>query len=352
MTPFSRVASALRGVPQTENAVCLHTWGTYPFEIQGKLPIYCHCGGDVLADIDEGFWRLFGSDWIQTRQELSHRDIWVTCEAELPHQPPEIAQTSGNTLIPIPETKADIDALFPEPGESMEGELARGSFEHIGVLRTRLDEHIFIAPNQGAPGSSIWGLNFEDSLIFAHEQPALTEYYIHRACQAFLPAVQAAKQCGAHAFIFSEGFGGAIDLLSPEDFTRTYLTPKIAFYQAVKAMGLYAIGYCLGDVRPYLHLLEQIPMDGMMIEESKKRFVLDPVEIRRRLKPEICLFGNLDSILLLNGDHAEIRAEVNRQAAALRDGSFIFINGSPIAPGTPPDNLRVFLDAARGAQPC
>ena len=87
-------------------------------------------------------------------------------------------------------------------------------------------------------------------------------------------------------------------------------------------------------------------MSALMIEEDKKGFTLDPTEIRRLLRQEICLFGNLDSALLLNGTPDAIRTEVCRQKAA-EHGSFVVANGSPLILGTPPENLEVFLEEAR-----
>jgi uroporphyrinogen-III decarboxylase len=84
-----------------------------------------------------------------------------------------------------------------------------------------------------------------------------------------------------------------------------------------------------------------------MIEESKKGFVLDPVSIRRALPERIVLFGNVDSQILRFGTGREIREAVRRQARAGGHGPFVHINGSPICPGTPPDSIRAFLDAAR-----
>jgi uroporphyrinogen-III decarboxylase len=68
------------------------------------------------------------------------------------------------------------------------------------------------------------------------------------------------------------------------------------------------------------------------------------------MSDEIALFGNIDSSLLLRGSIKEIQEAVADQAKALRQGRFVFINGSPICPDTPPDNLRAFIEFARGAK--
>ncbi len=39
----------------------------------------------------------------------------------------------------------------------------------------------------------------------------------------------------------------------------------------------------------------------LMVEEDKNGFALDPLKIRRMLRPETCLIGNVDRTLLLRG---------------------------------------------------
>jgi uroporphyrinogen-III decarboxylase len=91
-----------------------------------------------------------------------------------------------------------------------------------------------------------------------------------------------------------------------------------------------------------------VGVDGVLIEESKKTFHLDPVEIRKRLDPRVILFGNVDSYLLLTGPSSAIRDAVARQAEARAHGPFVHANGSPLCPGTPPEHIEAFLEAASG----
>ncbi len=128
---------------------------------------------------------------------------------------------------------------------------------------------------------------------------------------------------------------------------RLELETKRSFYSQVRETGLLGIGYFLGDVRPNMTFINSLDMAGLMIEESKKTFILDPMEIRKMLRPEVCLFGNVDSLLLKGGGPDRIREEVRRQKAAAEFGPFVMANGSPIIIGTPPGNLDAFLDEGR-----
>jgi uroporphyrinogen-III decarboxylase len=99
-----------------------------------------------------------------------------------------------------------------------------------------------------------------------------------------------------------------------------------------------------------MSLINSLDMAGLLIEESKKHFVLDPVEIRKMLRPQVCLFGNVDSTLLKHGTPDQIRAEVSRQLRAAEIGPFVLANGSPIVCGTPVENLQAYL-SCRPAPP-
>ena len=119
-------------------------------------------------------------------------------------------------------------------------------------------------------------------------------------------------------------------------------------YAELREIGLLPIGYWLGDVRPHLHWLNALGMSGLMVEEDRKGFRLDPLEVRRALRPEVCLFGNLDSTVLLRGSPEAIRAEVTHQRRAADAGAFVFASGSPLVRGTPPANIDAYIQAARG----
>ena len=204
-----------------------------------------------------------------------------------------------------------------------------------------------IAINDGAPGSWVHGWSFEDTAIACLDKPDLVAHYVYKDCERFLTDVRAAKSCGADAYIFSEGFPGSLDNISPAMHERLEGDTKRWFYSEVRKIGLLPIGYWLGDVRPNMRLINSLDMAGLMIEESKKTFRLDPVEIRRALRPEVCLFGNLDSTLLRLGEPDEIRVEVRRQFRAAQHGPFVLANGSPIVPGTPVENLDAYMAEAR-----
>ena len=113
-------------------------------------------------------------------------------------------------------------------------------------------------------------------------------------------------------------------------------------------MGLDPIIYFCGDILPILPLINTLDVTALLIEESKKNFILDPVHIRRQLADHITLFGNLDSVGVLRfGSVADVESETRAQIRAARYGRFVVANGSPIAPGTPKENVEAMIRVAR-----
>lgn len=120
------------------------------------------------------------------------------------------------------------------------------------------------------------------------------------------------------------------------------------FYERIDQIGLIPITYFLGDVRPLLGDIGRMGVRGLMVEESKKAFELDVIELRRSLDERVALFGNVDSIYhLLRGTPEEVAAETRRQCQAVQFGPFIAACGSPLPLDTPAENIHAMMQAAR-----
>jgi len=359
-----RARSGERLVPPP---VVLHSWGDYKVELAGFHPKFQYYqGGAELAEIERNFYERFKPDWLHLGS-AAWRGFWdrprkvedgqayigspggrwvrIRDDYSLEDYSDVPWWGSGPTLSLT--SKSEIDDYFASIACTEEEILESGRFEHMRILAREYGDRVLIAINDGAPGCGLPDHSFEEMMIACLEKPDLVAYYVFKDCERFLSSVREAKASGAHAYIFSEGFGGSLDLLSPEMHERLELDTKRWFYSEVRKIGLLGIGYWLGDVRPNMRWINSLDMAGLMIEESKKRFTLDPVEIRRLLRSEICLIGNADSLLLRRGSPAQIREEVRRQKKAGDCGPFVVANGSPLIIGTPPENIDAFMDEAR-----
>ncbi len=349
--------------------VVLHSWGDYKVELAGHDPRFQYYqGGEELAGIERTFYERFGPDWMHLGS-AAWIGFWDR-ERKVEGGQAYIRSADGSRRIRIRsdynledygdvpwwgqgpklrlESKAAIDDYFAGLWGTEQEIIESGRFRHMEIMSREYGDRVLIAINDGAPASWLPDHSFDDMMVACIEKPDLVVHYIFRDCERFLTSVRAAKACGAHAYIFSEGFGGSLDSISPEMHERLEGDTKRWFYQEVRKIGLLGIGYWLGDVRPNMRLINSLDMAGLMIEEDKKTFALDPIEIRQMLRPEVALFGNVDSTLLRHGTPDEIRSAVRRQKQASDYGPFIIANGSPIVIGTPPANVDAFMDEARG----
>jgi hypothetical protein len=372
MTAKVRMLRALSGERTDTPPVVLHSWGDYKVAFAGHSPKFQYYqGGEELAGIEQTFYERFQPDWIhlgsagrrevwlRPRRVEGHRAFirsrdgarWIEIRDDYSLADPADLAPRGMPAFRL-ESTAAIDDYYAAVHETVEdialwnSDLDSGRFEHLQHIAAAYGDRVLIAVNDGTPGW-IPGYSFEEIAIACVEQPELVAYNIFKDCERFLNVVRAAKACGAHAYIFSEGFPFSLDVLSPALHERLEGDARRWFYAEVRKLGILPIGYWLGDVRPNMRLINSLDMAGMMIEEDKKGFTLDPVEIRRMLRPDICLFGNLDSALLYQGTPDAIRAEVRRQRQAAAAGPFVLANGSPLILGTPPENIDTFIHEAR-----
>jgi uroporphyrinogen-III decarboxylase len=139
------------------------------------------------------------------------------------------------------------------------------------------------------------------------------------------------------------------DILSPQTY-RDWIAPlhrRIA--AALHAAGLKAVIYNTGNVLPMLDTLAALGYDALSLEERIKGVEMDIGEVRKVVGPDLCLFGNFDSYLLLAGDRQRIREEVDRQIRGAGSRAFIMGTGSPICDGTEPDTVDYWIGLGRGA---
>ena len=367
MTSKSHMLNVLGGLTVGAHPVVLHSWGDYKVEFAGFHPKFQYYqGGEELAGVERAFYERFKPDWIHCgsagrrgmwnrerrvdgnraflRSEDGKRWLEIQENYHLPPDPAVPATPYTGPKLTL-DSKAAVDEYFDADCTTVDDVLASGTFDHMKRMADALGDQVFIAINDGMNG--IPWVPYEDALVGAIEKPELVAHAIRRQCEKFMPRVLAAKACGANAYIISEGFGGSLGQLSPELEERVQADGKRWLYAEMRKAGLLPIGYWLGDVRPHMRWLNSLNMAGLMIEEDKKGFALDPLEIRRMLRPETCLFGNLDSNLLLWGTPEAIRAEVRRQRRAAAEGTFVVANGSPLVIGTPAANLDAYMAEAR-----
>ena len=163
-----------------------------------------------------------------------------------------------------------------------------------------------------------------------------------------LKYVQAVKDHGAHGYSQSFSYLCA-DMVSPVMYKKLLFPIQCGFYREVEKIGLFPVICTWGSITPIIKYIRETGIRGLMIEESRKSFTNDVEEIKKEAGNEIGLFGNVSGEkTLLHGSVPDVRDEVLGQIEkAGLDGGFISSSGTPIAFGTPVENVKALIDTAK-----
>ena len=322
-----------------------HWWGVYKFQHAGvcdgsnESAAWAMSGAN-LAEVDRNFIQRFRPDIFHLNAGASRAPTDKQKAKEL------LALRSRLKKLDSNKTIDDYIALRYESTEEV---LASGVYDHIPILRQSFNNEGFFCINEGNPICEILDpggpLGFEEGLAALLEAPDKMERLIYGSYQALLPRMAALKEKGAHGYIGSETYCSS-DLISPAIYRSLVFPAQKFFYHEIGKMGIVPITYFLGDINPLIGDIKQMGAKGLMIEESKKGFVLDVNDIYTKLEGSMTLFGNRDSIYtLLDGTVGDIKAETERQIQG-KEHNFIMANGSPIAFNTPPEHIDAMIHAA------
>jgi uroporphyrinogen decarboxylase len=267
----------------------------------------------------------------------------------LPGMGVEVAFNPGPKLARPVRTAGDVAALRPaDPYET-----TPAAIEAVRLLRRALDPATPLIGFAGAPFTIATYLvegggskHFEaiKSLLFA--DPATAHRLLDVCAQTAAASLAAQVRAGAQAAMLFDTWAG---LLAEEDY-RTFALPHVrrvfdAVAGAAAAMGvevprLYYAGNGGG-------LLESCRESGATVIGVDWR--TDLRTARARLGPSFAVQGNLDPAVLL-GPPDVVRARAGRVLEAAGPRGHVFNLGHGILPSTPPDHVRVLVDAVHAHQ--
>ena len=189
---------------------------------------------------------------------------------------------------------------------------------------------------------ALWG--FHGMMTAIIDFPELIE----RACSRFLAedlrTVRAFAAAGARAIWVEDCM---TDMLSPEQFREFNLPSLRGLTDAIRRAGLWSVHYYCGRPDDRWELLLETGADALSLEESKKNFTIDIMEVAERVHGRMALLGNIDAIgLLERGTEQDLRREIARQCDAGRRNRnrFAVSLGSPVTPRTPLGRVRLCCD--------
>ncbi len=246
------------------------------------------------------------------------------------------------------------DSLRQELAQHQESSrAARGNMRLVEILAGEKGDDFFIYAGGSAPFWMLYDLlGFEGMLTALYDAPKLVFEIMDASLQATLEYAQAFKDAGGHGIRIEECLVSA-DIISPRMYERFVLPYEERLFEQLRRMELKSILYFCGDVMPRLPALRQLPIDALMVEESKKSFVIEIGEVRASIGPDLCLMGNVDAYgMVEKAAETELVAEVARQVRmAGYDGAFIAGLGSPVTLTTPPERVDLFIRGARAGAP-
>ncbi|MDA0840964.1 MAG: hypothetical protein O3B01_31580 [Planctomycetota bacterium] len=195
---------------------------------------------------------------------------------------------------------------------------------------------------------SCYALGFEESMLMMMENPELFTYVCALMGADHNTRMRQLKEAGAEAVFIADGWASC-DIISPELFERFALPCQVSIVAAARAAGLKTILWNEGDILPVLKQQATVPVDAFAFEQPRKGIDLTVQKVREVFGPNRCLFGNLDSeLLLMRNQPDEIKREVERQIRQSGPGApFILCTGSPLPSNIEPDAYDRVIAAAR-----
>ncbi len=230
-----------------------------------------------------------------------------------------------------------------------------GRLDYVKMVKKRFGSERFLCAHVGTPYwvALMCHFGFRGMLINLVKRPHLVKGLLERIVAAQKETVRAYAKAGVDGFWIEECLASASEI-SPRCFETLVLPQTQEIIQEIRSLGKKSIYYACGDVRDRLELIAEAGPDCISLEESKKNFEIDIAWVDEVVAGRSCIFGNLDSIRLLqSGSRDELRWDIRHQIDVGRNhGRFVMSLGSPVTPGTTMSRVREYVDLVRDATRC
>jgi hypothetical protein len=240
--------------------------------------------------------------------------------------------------------EADADRLIPEFagwGNAYLSGLTR-------LIREVGDRALVLPHHSPAYICACYAFGFEKAMETMMDHPSLFRYVCDRFSAGDRRRMQEWKSAGAEACFLADGWASC-DILSPAMVEAFALPYQRSITEAAHEAGLKIILWNEGDILPILRQEAKIPFDAFAFEQPRKGIQITVDKIRAVFGPKRCLFGNVDSeLLLLRNNPREITAAVQEQLRQSGPGApFIVSTGSPLPSDIEPEAVDAMVGAVR-----
>nr|WP_323777090.1 uroporphyrinogen decarboxylase [Amylibacter sp.] len=221
-------------------------------------------------------------------------------------------------------------------------------YQTVKNLRESLPAEVPLIGFAGAPWTvatyMIAGRGTPDqgpALALMAENPALFEKLMDRITEATIHYLSRQVEAGAEVVKLFDSWAGSLEGLAYAKYC-TRPTAKIVSRLRERWPDLPIIGFPRGATPDgYAAYAKHTGVDGLAIGGE-----MDTDWAVKNLQPEVCVQGNLDQALLVEGG-PKLISETKRIVSAFSGGPHIFNLGHGITPDADPNNVQRMIDAVR-----
>lgn len=221
-------------------------------------------------------------------------------------------------------------------------------YQTVKNLRESLPAEVPLIGFAGAPWTvatyMIAGRGTPDqgpALALMAENPALFEKLMDRITEATIHYLSRQVEAGAEVVKLFDSWAGSLEGLAYAKYC-TRPTAKIVSRLRERWPDLPIIGFPRGATPDgYAAYAKHTGVDGLAIGGE-----MDTDWAVKNLQPEVCIQGNLDQALLVEGG-PKLISETKRIVSAFSGGPHIFNLGHGITPDADPNNVQRMIDAVR-----
>jgi uroporphyrinogen decarboxylase len=243
----------------------------------------------------------------------------VTCAADLVRLRP--ADAVHETLSPVYDTVARLREELP------------AEVTLIGFAGAPWTVATYMIAGRGTPDQA-------PARRLLYGDPATFDALIERITEATIRYLSAQIEAGAEVVKLFDSWAGAL----PGPWFRRYaIEPAARIISALRAAhpDVPVIGFPRGAGAGYLAFAEEGGAQAVALDTS-----VDPAWAAEALQPRLCVQGNLDPLLLVEGGVA-LERETSRIVRAFGRGPHIFNLGHGITPEASPDHVARMLEVIR-----
>ncbi|MXU64574.1 uroporphyrinogen decarboxylase [Oceanomicrobium pacificus] len=241
--------------------------------------------------------------------------------------------------------KADMDQLR---GVDTIDETLSPIYETVSNLRAALPAETALIGFAGAPWTvatyMIAGRGTPDQAParrMIYGDPETFDRLIDRITDATIEYLSRQIAAGAEVVKIFDSWAGT---MPGRHFARYCVEPVARITRELKARhaDVPVIGFPRGAGGHAIGFAEATGVDGLALDTS-----VDPAWAAATLQPHVCVQGNLDPLLMVEGGDA-LRRETRAIVDAFSGGPHIFNLGHGITPDADPDHVSIMLETIRG----